>query len=55
MSPSGNQLARVAELVDSGAVCVEIAEVIALADIQRAHTLSESGRTRGKIILTIER
>lgn len=54
MSPSSDQLARVAELVDSGAVRVEIAEAIALTDIQRAHELSESGRTRGKLILTLE-
>ncbi len=55
MSPSADQLARIAQLVDSGAVRAEIAEVIAFVDIQRAHELSESGHTRGKIILTIEK
>jgi NADPH:quinone reductase-like Zn-dependent oxidoreductase len=37
----------------SGDVPVEIAEVVPHAEVQRAHELSESGRTRGKIILTI--
>jgi NADPH:quinone reductase-like Zn-dependent oxidoreductase len=53
MSPSSEQMARIAELVAAGDVHVEIAETLPLADIQRAHTLSESGHTRGKIILTV--
>ena len=53
MSPSANQLARVAELIAAGDVRVEIAEVFPLAEIQRAHELSESGHTRGKIILAV--
>jgi NADPH2:quinone reductase len=32
---------------------VEISEVIPLAEIARAHELSESGHTRGKIVLTV--
>ncbi len=53
MSPSSQQLARIAELVAAGDVRVEIAEAIPLAEAARAHTLSESGHTRGKIILTV--
>ncbi len=53
MSPSAEQLARIAELVAGGDVRVEIAETLPLADVQRAHELSESGHTRGKIILTV--
>jgi NADPH:quinone reductase-like Zn-dependent oxidoreductase len=53
MSPSSEQLARIAELVAAGDVCVEITETFPLAEVQRAHTLSESGHTRGKIILTV--
>jgi NADPH:quinone reductase-like Zn-dependent oxidoreductase len=53
MSPSAEQLARLGELVASGDVRVEIAEVLPLAEVQRAHELSESGHTRGKIILTV--
>jgi NADPH:quinone reductase-like Zn-dependent oxidoreductase len=53
MSPSSEQLARVAELVAAGDVRVEIAETLPLAEVQRAHQLSESRHTRGKIILTV--
>jgi NADPH:quinone reductase-like Zn-dependent oxidoreductase len=53
MSPSSEQLARIAELVATGDVHVEIAETLPLAEAARAHTLSESGHTRGKIILTV--
>ena len=53
MSPKPDQLARIAELVASGTVRVEIAEVVPLADVRRAHELSESGRTRGKIVLAV--
>jgi len=53
MSVSSEQLAQIAELVATGEVRVEIAEVLPLAEVQRAHTLSESGHTRGKIILTV--
>jgi NADPH:quinone reductase-like Zn-dependent oxidoreductase len=47
------QLARMAELVDAGEVRVELAEVLPLSEIRRAHELSESGHTRGKIVLTV--
>ena len=53
MSPSSEQLARIAELVAAGDVRVEIAEIFPLAEVQRAHALSESGHTRGKIVLTV--
>jgi zinc-binding alcohol dehydrogenase family protein len=46
MRPSPVQLARIANLVASGAVCVEIAEEFELADVRRAHALSESGHAR---------
>jgi NADPH:quinone reductase-like Zn-dependent oxidoreductase len=51
MSPSAEQLARIAELVARGEVHVEIAETFPLSEVRRAHELSESGHTRGKIIL----
>jgi NADPH:quinone reductase-like Zn-dependent oxidoreductase len=55
MSPSSEQLARIAELVAAGEVHVEITEVLPLteAEVQHAHELSESGHTRGKIVLTV--
>ena len=53
MSPSSDQLDRIGELVVAGDVQVEIAEVIPITDVQRAHELSESGHTRGKIVLAV--
>jgi NADPH:quinone reductase-like Zn-dependent oxidoreductase len=52
-SPSPEQLARIAELVRSGDVRVEIAEAMPLADVKRAHELSEGGHVRGKLVLTL--
>jgi NADPH:quinone reductase-like Zn-dependent oxidoreductase len=53
MSPSAEQLALIADLVAAGEVHVEIAATLPLAEVRRAHELSESGHTRGKIILTV--
>ncbi len=52
-STTPQQLARIAELVASGEVHVEVTEVLPFTEVQRAHELSESGHTRGKIILTV--
>ena len=52
MSPSTEQLSRIAQLVAAGDVRVEIAELIPLSQVRRAHERSESGHTRGKIVLT---
>jgi NADPH:quinone reductase-like Zn-dependent oxidoreductase len=52
-SDSG-QLQRIAQLVDSGEVRLELAEILPLSEVRRAHELSESGHTRGKIVLTID-
>jgi NADPH:quinone reductase-like Zn-dependent oxidoreductase len=54
MSPAADQLARIAELVASGEVHVELTEVLPLAEVRRAHELSETGHTRGKIVLTVD-
>lgn len=51
--PSTELLTQIVELVASGDVRVEIAEVLPLAEVRRE--LSESGHTRGKLILTIAR
>jgi NADPH:quinone reductase-like Zn-dependent oxidoreductase len=53
MSPSPEQLTRIAELVENGDVRVEISHTFPLAQVQQAHLLSESGHTRGKLILTV--
>jgi NADPH:quinone reductase-like Zn-dependent oxidoreductase len=53
MSPNPDQLSRIAALVKAGDVRVELAEVLPLTEVQQAHQLSESGHTRGKIVLTV--
>jgi NADPH:quinone reductase-like Zn-dependent oxidoreductase len=52
-SPKPEQLTRIAELVAGGDVHVEIAETMPLADVKRAHELSESGHVRGKLVLRV--
>jgi NADPH:quinone reductase-like Zn-dependent oxidoreductase len=54
MKPCSELLARIGELVASGTVRVELAQTLPLTDVRRAHELSESGHTRGKIVLTLE-
>lgn len=54
MSPSSEQLARIAALVADGTVRVEIAHTFPLEDARQAHELSEAGHTRGKIVLTVK-
>jgi NADPH:quinone reductase-like Zn-dependent oxidoreductase len=53
MRPDSKQLARIVNLVASGAARVEITQELELASIRRAHALSESGHARGKIVLTV--
>jgi NADPH:quinone reductase-like Zn-dependent oxidoreductase len=53
MQPNSTQLAKIAELVDSGHVKVVVERVLPLSEARQAHELSENGRVRGKIILKI--
>jgi len=53
MSTNPQQLVRIADLVAGGEVRVELMDVLPLTEVQRAHELSESGHTRGKIVLTV--
>lgn len=53
MSPSSEQLTRIAEFVAAGELRVEIAQTFPLAEASQAHALSESGHVRGKIVLTV--
>jgi NADPH:quinone reductase-like Zn-dependent oxidoreductase len=53
-SPRSELLARLAELLANGDVRVELAEVFPLDRAQDAHELSESGHTRGKIVLSVQ-
>jgi NADPH:quinone reductase-like Zn-dependent oxidoreductase len=48
------QLAQIAELIAAGEVKVEISESLPFDELPRAHELSETGHTRGKIVLRID-
>ncbi|MGH2924707.1 MAG: NADP-dependent oxidoreductase [Solirubrobacterales bacterium] len=54
MSPSSDLLTQIAQLISDRDVRVEIAEEIPLAEVKRAHELSEGGHVRGKLILTLD-
>jgi NADPH:quinone reductase-like Zn-dependent oxidoreductase len=51
--PDGEELEEVAELIESGRLIVELAEVLPLEQAARAHELSEGGHVRGKLVLRI--
>lgn len=51
--PNPEHLRQIAELIASGDVQVEIAEVIPIAEVRRAHETSESGHVRGKLVLAV--
>ncbi|MDQ3710856.1 MAG: NADP-dependent oxidoreductase [Acidobacteriota bacterium] len=51
--PNAEQLAAISELVDEGRLKAHVSTVLPIAEVKKAHQLSESGRTRGKIVLQI--
>ena len=51
--PSAGQLAQIAELVERGELKAHIETVLPVAEVKQAFTLSEGGRTRGKIVLRV--
>ncbi len=53
VEPDGPALARIAGLIDGGAVTPEVQEEFPLAEAARAHTVGEAGRTRGKLVLRV--
>jgi NADPH:quinone reductase-like Zn-dependent oxidoreductase len=52
--PSGAQLAEIANLIDSGELKLTIDRILPLSEVRRAHELSKSGHTRGKIVLRVK-
>ena len=50
---SGENLARLGALVESGAIKPVIERAFPLADIAEAHRVAETGRTRGKIVIEV--
>ena len=53
IEPNAEILTQIAELVDEGKVRPVIGAEFALADIAKAHELSESGHSMGKIVLYV--
>jgi NADPH:quinone reductase-like Zn-dependent oxidoreductase len=53
VEPDGPALARIADLIDTDALHVEVEDVFPLAEAPRAHTRGEQGHTRGKLVLTV--
>ena len=54
VEPSSYQLKELARWFDEGKIAAHVASTFALARAAEAHAESESGHTRGKIVLTIE-
>jgi len=51
--PNAEQLAAISALVDEGRLRAHVATVLPLVEVKKAFQLSESGHTRGKIVLQI--
>jgi NADPH:quinone reductase-like Zn-dependent oxidoreductase len=51
--PSGEQLAEIAKIIDSGKLAPVIDRIFPLSETRRAHALSQSGHTHGKIVLRV--
>ena len=51
--PNAEQLAEINRLIEEGKLKIHIETVLPLAEVKKAHQLSQSGRTRGKIVLQI--
>lgn len=53
VQPNVEQLTEIAKLVDSGKLRPVVETVLPLAEARRAHELSQTGHTRGKIVLRV--
>ena len=51
VEPSAQHLGEINRLIAAGKLKTHVAMVLPLAEVRKAHQFSESGRTRGKIIL----
>ena len=52
--PNGAQLAEIAKIIDSGKLAPVIDSILPLSEARRAHELSQSGHTHGKIALRVD-
>ena len=53
VQPSSKDLGHIAQLIDDGTVRVLIDSVFPLSEARAAHTKSQTGRARGKIVLEV--
>ena len=53
IQPDAAELTQIARLVDAGKVKPFVEKVLPLSEARKAHELSQSGHTRGKIVLTM--
>ncbi|MET7277348.1 NADP-dependent oxidoreductase [Kribbella sp. NPDC005582] len=53
VEPDGHALTEITQLVESGAVQVEVEQVFPWTEAAAAHQAQESGRTRGKLVLEV--
>ncbi|MGC5039363.1 NADP-dependent oxidoreductase [Streptomyces sp. DT190] len=53
--PDAEDLRRLSELAEQGVVSVHVDETFPLERAAEAHRLNEQGRTRGKIVVTVDR
>jgi NADPH:quinone reductase-like Zn-dependent oxidoreductase len=51
--PNAQQLAEINQLIEEGKLKIHIETVLPLTEVKKAHQLSQSGRTRGKIVLQV--
>ncbi|MFJ4452839.1 NADP-dependent oxidoreductase [Pseudomonas sp. NPDC089392] len=54
VAANGKRIAKLASLLDDGVLTPIIDQVLPLAQASQAHARSESGRARGKIVLTVD-
>ncbi len=52
--PNGAQLAEIATIIDAGQLAPVIDRILPLSEARRAHELSQSSHTRGKIVLRVK-
>ncbi len=53
VQPNAEQLAEITKLAEEGKVKTHVETVLPLSEVKKAHELSESGHTRGKIVLSV--
>jgi NADPH:quinone reductase-like Zn-dependent oxidoreductase len=52
--PNGQELAEIAKIIDAGNLAPVIDRILPLSEARRAHELSQSGHTLGKIVLRVK-